>query len=148
MNLYPKTDSGIVLIGFYSEKNIFYFPSEDYKQPGVSIDWDHKLPIADQIISLMKNKLHISSTIETNNFYYWDQFDTMISNQSGNPISLNLAKYKIDEKKLGLSWKTFPSLLKNMPKNRNRLAYLQAWQVFSGAWLENIRAVESRTGDK
>lgn len=41
-----------------------------------------------------------------------------------------------------LEWATVPSLIREMPANRNRLAYLKAWQILTGAHQESLEAVE------
>ena len=39
-------------------------------------------------------------------------------------------------------WSTLPVLIRNMPKDRNRLAYLKAWQVLTGALEESTKALD------
>ncbi len=41
-----------------------------------------------------------------------------------------------------LEWATIPSLIREMPATRNRLAYLKAWQILTGAHQETLEAVE------
>lgn len=41
-----------------------------------------------------------------------------------------------------MDWATVPSLIRGMPKTRNRLAYLKAWQILTGAHQETLEAVE------
>jgi hypothetical protein len=40
------------------------------------------------------------------------------------------------------SWPTLPDLIKNLPKDKNRLAYLKAWQVLSGGLEETTKILD------
>lgn len=61
---------------------------------------------------------------------------------SGENAELVVAEIQPQHFVAPLDWATVPTLIRGMPTTRNRLAYLKAWQILTGAHQETLEAVE------
>ena len=139
--IYSKTPLNILLIGFLNEKGVYYFSSENQTFPGLHVKSSKRIPVTDIIIR--KIEAQLNETIDRQKFSYWPQFHETLTVE-GQEATLFLAKYEDPKLLTRLSWQTFPELIRNMPKSKNRLSYLKAWQILTGAWQEEIKVLEKK----
>ncbi len=142
MSIHSKTSISIFLLGFLNKDKVYYFISENQSFPGIHIETPTRVPIVDPMIE--KIEAQLSFSLNRHKFYLYSQFCETITLENGQQASLFLAKYDDQELLKAPNWQTFPQLLRHMPKSKNRLSYLKAWQVLTGAWQEEIEVVEKK----
>lgn len=141
-----KTDIAIILLGIPNEKGILVFPTSAHETPGIMFKNDPSMPINEQII-LEVNNLCKSNKLGTK-FDICQKYTATVKLSSGKAATLytGILQETIANKDKG--WKTLPELLKVMPKNRNRLPYLKAWQALTGAFDQRTGVIETDSVDK
>ncbi len=139
MHLYCPTDLVVLLVGFASPKGIIVFPSEHDALPGIHFSNKALSPIDVQLCveiericakKLLAKDVHIEQA-----------FAEKISH-NGQDASLYLALVKDEQIKIPETSLPLMLLLRAMPKNHNRLAYLKALQVLTGSLQLVTKVVE------
>ncbi|MGE0175187.1 MAG: hypothetical protein AB7T49_20540 [Oligoflexales bacterium] len=70
------------------------------------------------------------------------EFTPLLTLPNGDPGVLVLTVLKRKTIKNNHEWVTLPELIRAMPRDRNRIAYMKTIQYFAGCDKENIEAVE------
>lgn len=130
MRHYCKTKSAVILLAAPNENGVYLFrtgENEDF--PGLHFEPKPLLGVHAQIVEKIKtvipeDKVRAQITI-------CHQFFETLEGYDQDSISLYLAKIE-----LGLEveqdWQPLPNLIRKMPKNKNRIKYLQAMQWLAG----------------
>jgi hypothetical protein len=128
LRLYCPSDRAILLLAL--QGSTYTFLSDVNVLPGWHFTPKPLQPIYEQLINCAQAHLpHLSpQTIEI-----IDDFEESVENST-----LYLAKVTHTG---GVS---LPILMRGMPKNRNRLAYLKAWQFLLGTHLDTLEAIEHK----
>ena len=142
MLLTCKTNHAVILVGGKFERGLWRFLDAGQPlTPGVPFAVEPLRPINEQIMTAARLA---DSGLEGLAIHIDQSFTEILTPSVGLEVTLfigNLPSQRGDEA-FTRPWRTMPELLRAMPKSRARLAYLKAWQVFSGAASEEISAVE------
>lgn len=134
LHIYDNNDIAVVLVGIKNHRNIYHFPSTNSVLPGLHFAIQQRVPINEQIIARIKKEtnlenIHLKIDVKQG-------FKEELHYQE-KKISLYLATLTTKENlEPKTNWQTIPTLLKQMPKNKTRAAYLKAWQVLSESTLQ------------
>ena len=143
LHVHCKTPEARLLIAVSDKKGVFRFPvNADQIVPGLKIAVELGAPIGPQLVEVAEQYfkqqgLGLNVNIEQS---YLETIETDVGAVTVYAGSLD----KNSDFKAPDEWPTLPELLRKMPKDKNRMAYLKALQVFSGAHTEKIKAVESK----
>lgn len=140
LHLYCPTEKAVLLLAIPDEKGLFYFSYQDKELPGIWFRTKPLLPINQQLTEVAEKFLGckgLATKMSIN-----QQFAGKLSDKEGQEATLYLASLESGLIKVKSEWTTLPRLLGQMPKNRNRLPYLLAWQVLSGALSQMTQALE------
>ena len=140
LHIHCPTSKAVFLFGIPIGK-LLHFPNHHRFMPGIHLDVDRSQPINLQLIAALEKEL--GEPVNGRELHIFQEFCEVL--QADGPtegVSLYTGYSKISRQIPLLHWKPLPYLLKNMEKNRMRLAYLKAWQVQTGALGLNTKAVE------
>ncbi len=140
MHLKAKTPYALLLVGCHFHDGPMRFPSEDPEFPGLLIAIDDGLTVNEHLIIGAQKVLGPELTGKQIEIH--QEFDAPVGLKSGHCATLYLATVSAEHKLGSKDWSTMPDLIRGMPKNRGRLAYLRAWQVLGGALEDNVKAFE------
>jgi len=136
-----KTDVAIVLLGVANEKGFLYFPTTAPETPGIMFNPVAGQPVNLQIVSQASDFLGIELTGQT--IEICQDYSDLVSLTSGNQATLYLATIRGKPELIKDDWSNLPDHLRAMPKNKNRIAYLRAWQVLTGSLTLNTKVIEA-----
>ena len=146
MNEFCPTQSAIILLGVQLDSGPLRFPYKDAARPGVLFQPDSNVDMTSQI--LWEAHRFFASLQASAKVTVVTDFSDPITLEDEQIGTLYLATAmlagKTDEDILSSLRKrseVLPVLLRNMPKNRNRVPYLRAWQVMSGGLAERTEAI-------
>ena len=138
-----KTNKIIVLAYALDQMGIYRFKSEAQSHPGLWFTIKTFEPINLQIIDKVKERIPNYRNLEV----VQDYSEIVDLPNAEEQATLFLAHVLFDESsensKEVASWQTLPELLRNMPKNRNRLVYLKAFQFLNGSHKDRIKVIET-----
>jgi hypothetical protein len=146
IHISAPTDVVIFLVGIKDEKGVFRFPTKNNFNPGVVFKADQKIPINQQIISETEaitgyTGLNLDLEIEQN-------FAAAVELPNGDSATMYVGFVKGDGYKIQEDWHPLPTILREMPKNKNRASYLKAWQVLMGGLTQDSKVIEAEDADK
>ena len=141
IHITAPTDVVIFLVGIKDEKGVLRFPTKNNFNPGVVFKADRNLPINEQIIKETElltglQKLNLNLEIEQN-------FSTEVVLQNGDKATLYVGAIHKFEGGVNEEWRPLPMILREMPKDKNRAAYLKAWQVLMGGLNQDVKILEA-----
>jgi hypothetical protein len=122
-----KRDDGLIVV-----------PTKSDLIPGIVKAINPSLPINPQLLDMAHERTGIAR-IE---IAIWQQFQDTIQLEDGTPATIYAAKSLIIPHDQIPEAKTMPEILRSMPANRNRVAYMKVLQVFSGALEEQTKALD------
>ena len=135
-----STSKAVFLFGIPIGK-LLHFPNHHRFMPGIHLDVDPAQPINLQLIAALEKEL--GEPVNGSEVHIFQDFcEVLRSSDETDAISLFTGFSHVSRQIPLLHWKPLPYLLKNMEKNRMRLAYLKAWQVQTGALSLTTKAVE------
>lgn len=134
-----STSVAIVLLGVMDERGIMRFPVDAPETPGLMFQPETLKPINEQIFDRIEREV---LSRDPGLIDICQEYSCEVTLSDSRQATLYLATMKFQEKNAANQWDTMPELLRAMPKSRNRLAYLKAWQVLTGAMSENIKVIE------
>ena len=98
------------------------------------------------INDLLVARAHQAVPAEKATLHVWQEYRGDIILEGKRDGSMYVARLTADPSSIESmpwrTWETLPSLIRSMPKDRNRLAYLKAWQVLTGALDESTKALD------
>ncbi|MDB2447068.1 hypothetical protein N9W79_00425 [bacterium] len=141
IHISAPTDVVIFLVGIKDEKGVLRFPTKNNFNPGVVFKADGAVPINAQIIKETEaltglENLNLNLEIEQN-------FSTEVVLQNGDKATLYVGAIHKFEGGINQEWKPLPMILREMPKDKNRPAYLRAWQVLMGGLNQDVKILEA-----
>ena len=146
IHIHAPTDVVIFLVGIKDEKGVFRFPSKNNFNPGIVFKADKKLPINEQMISQTESltglsQLNLKLDIE-------QSFSAEVKLPSGELGTLYVGAIHDEQVTVDDSWRPLPMILREMPKDKNRAAYLKAWQVLMGGLTQDSKVLEAEDAAK
>jgi len=140
MHLKANTPYALLMVGCHFTEGPIRFPNDDSELPGILVKLDEGLSVNELLIAGAQKIL--GDTIDGKSLDIHQEFSSPLELKDGEAATLYLAtieaKYDMGSKE----WKTMPELIREMPKDRGRLAYLRAWQVLGGGLNEDVKAFD------
>ena len=136
--IYCPTDTAVLVVGLRREDGLLLFPTDAGDVPGIVRKINTSLPINPQLIDMAVERTGMPR-IEIS---VWQEFECTIVLPDGEPATVYAARVIQTAHVIPDDVKTLPDILRGMPQNRNRVAYMKAMQVFSGALTESTKAVD------
>lgn len=136
--IHCPTDTAILLFGMKREDGLLLFPSDSEHTPGIITIVNTSLPINPQLLEVAQQR----SGLPMIEISIWQEFQESIMLASGETATLYAAKSLMVPHNLPTEVKTLPEMLRGMPPNRNRVAYMKALQVFAGGLEEQTKALD------
>lgn len=138
-----STDEAILLVAVNCPDGLLRFPNDGSPWPGLSLQVQPLLGINEQLIRRSQDELGSALTAKLN---IWQEYSDVIREANEDRATLYVAMIRPEaheiENKPWKEWRTLPDLIRTLPKDRTRLAYLKAWQVLTGALEESTKALD------
>ena len=132
------TDHAVLLIDLKREDGLIMVPTDPGEIPGILRAINPSLPINPQLL----NMAHERTGLPDIEISIWQEFQCVITLPSGDEATVYAARALKLPDAIPSDAKTMPEILRGMPANRNRVAYMKVLQVFSGALEEQTKALE------
>jgi hypothetical protein len=136
--IHCPTNTAVLLFGLKRDDGVIVFPSDSVQIPGIVSPVNPSLPINPQLLELA----HRRSGIPMIEISVWQEFQETVKLPGGDSATLYAAKALIIPQSLPGDVTTLPQMLRSMPPDRNRVAYMKALQVFAGGLEEQTKAVD------
>ncbi len=136
--IHCPTDKVILLLGLKRDDGLILLPSDSTETPGILASVDARLPINPQLLELA----HKRSGLPSIEIYIWQEFQESVTLLDGATATLYAAKALAYPEAIPADAITLPEMLRKMPPNRNRVAYMKALQVFAGGLEETTKALD------
>jgi hypothetical protein len=135
-----RTDWAVLLFGVRANNGIWYFKRTNQNLPGFVREVKPLVNIVEQLLELVPAEF-----LDESNFRVQVQhdFSEPVLLEDKSLATLYVATTQTQHDLDMTQWATLPELLRAMPRNKQRVAYLKAWQILSGAAYENVKVVES-----
>jgi hypothetical protein len=117
------------------------FPTTSQELPGIVFRPESLQPMNLQIIAKANEVLGTEFT--GREIDICQEYSDRVFLAGDTEICLYLAIIRNQPSLVSSDWLNFPDHLRKMPKGRNRLAYLRAWQVMTGSLTLNTKAIET-----
>jgi hypothetical protein len=140
MHIRCKTEVAIILLGVADETGFLFYPTTAPETPGLMFSPSVSEPINLQITDLCGEFL--GTKLDGFTLDICQKYSDKVNLTDNRIATLYLATVRNHEKLIQNDWSNLPDQIKAMPKNRNRLAYLRAWQVMTGSLSLTTKAVE------
>ena len=147
MNAYCQTPKAVIFVVATGFDGVVRCLILDPAEPGIVIEPKPLLPVVDQIMSHLAAVFESSSgdAFRTLEFAVRSDYSDIINLADGTAATLYIASSPKRLAGINFAKGTFvsiPELLRGMPKNRQRLVYLRAWQVLLGALQDSTKAID------
>lgn len=136
--IHCPTDQVILLLGLKRDDGLILLPSDSTETPGIMASVDSRLPINPQLLELA----HKRSGLPSIEISIWQEFQESVTLLDGTKATLYAAKALAYPQAMPADVTTLPDMLRKMPPNRNRVAYMKALQVFAGGLEETTKALD------
>lgn len=136
--IHCPTDTAVLIVGMRREDGLLLFPTDAGDIPGIVRKINTSLPINPQLIDMAAERTGMPR-IEIS---VWQEFECTIVLPDGEPATVYAARVLQTAYTFPEDVKILPDILRGMPPNRNRVAYMKAMQVFSGALTESTKAID------
>ena len=136
--IHCPTDTAVLLLALKREDGLLLVPTDEGPIPGIVRQINPSLPINPQLLDMAFERTGIPR-IE---IAVWQEFQDTISMPDGGQATVYAARSLLLPKDMPLDAKPLPEILRAMPPNRNRVAYMKVMQVFSGALEEQTKALD------
>jgi hypothetical protein len=136
--IHCPTDIAVLLVAVKREDGLIVIPSDPGDVPGIICDVNPSLPINPQLIDAAAGRTSLPK-IE---IFIWQEFQCEIQMPNGMPATVYAARTLKTPDQIPEDARPLPDLMRSMPPNRNRVAYMKALQVFSGALEEQTKALD------
>lgn len=149
MIIYPQSRSGVLLFGRKDEQGTYYFSDDPSAWPGVSVRLDPRLPVFSQLTEIVIRTLEPDLLPTEITWHPTPRLliETAPDQREELPLYVgesNRSFSTAGKRPQGISRCALPDLLKRMPANKHRIAYVKAWQLLLGADKEELKAVEAK----
>lgn len=144
LHIHCDTATATLLLAVECEDKLLRFPNDQNGWPGLTVKVDPMLGINGQLLERVKAEPGLMHTPPVS---IWQEYSARLEPSPGRDIStLYVAVVRPGSMALQsmpwTQWQTLPEIIRSLPKDRNRLAYLKAWQVLSGALTETTKALD------
>ena len=136
--IHCPTDTAVLLVAIRREDGLLVIPTDSGEIPGIVRTINSSLPINPQLLEIAEERTGLPK-IE---IFIWQEFECQIQLPNGEPATIYAAKTIKTPDEIPADAKTLPEILRAMPANRNRVAYMKAMQVISGALEEQTKALD------
>lgn len=136
--IHCPTDKVILLLGLKRDDGLILLPSDSTETPGILANVDTRLPINPQLLELAQKR----SGLPAIEISIWQEFQESVTLVDGTTATLYAAKALAYPQTMPADVTTLPDMLRRMPPNRNRVAYMKALQVFAGGLEETTKALD------
>lgn len=138
------TEDAILLAGFTDAIGVMRYATQSNEMPGLHLKPTSGLPLHDQLAARFKEYLQAKCINRDANLKLTlnHHFEETLEVPGGNPVTLYLGQVSWDLDPPN-NWPTMADLLRGMPKNRHRLAYMRALQLLSNGLKDDLQAVET-----
>ena len=134
------TEYAVLLVGQPQGEKPMRFPLGDEITPSLVVKANTSISINEQLIEAAAKALNLSITGQQ--LEIEQKFHNPLNTAIGDKATLYLGTLSADVAIDTKDWVTMPELLRMLPKDRNRLSYVKAWQVLTGALSESTKAVD------
>jgi hypothetical protein len=139
MHLYCPTDEAIFLLGCRDSRGVFRFPTNAGALPGLHFKVRPLESINTQLVNTAGQHVSVEGlggkiTIEQN-------FSAPCQLPSGQLLTVYCGILNLRDDEISSSWLTMSDMIRGLMKDPNRVVYMKALQVFSGALESSVRAV-------
>lgn len=136
--IHCPTDIAVLLVAVKRDDGLIVIPTDAGDVPGIICNVDPSLPINPQLLDAASQRTGLPK-IEIS---VWQEFQCEIQMPEGLPATVYAARALKIPDSVPTDAKPLPELMRSMPPNRNRVAYMKALQVFSGALEEQTKALD------
>lgn len=142
LHIHCDTPHATLLIAVQCADQLLRFPNDGSFWPGIGFKVDPVLGINEQLMSAASIHLGVIGK----DLSIWQEYSAVLEHVG--VMSSTLYVSKVVPKDFSVlpsawdSWQTLPVLIRTLPKDRNRLAFLRAWQVLSGGLEESTKALD------
>ena len=136
--IHCPTDVAVLLLAVKREDGLIMVPTSSNVIPGIVRRVNPALPINPQLLDMAFE----STGIPRIEISIWQEFQDTIRLEDGEPATVYAARSLIIPHHAVDGVKSMPEILRAMPADRNRVAYMKALQVFSGALEEQTKALD------
>lgn len=137
-----ETPRAVFVLAVTCSDGILRFPEDGSPWPGLGIKVNTLLGINAQLKARAVQALGDWG----HRCDIWQEYSALLNRDGIEPTTLYVGRISPNEEELKTlpwqTWQTLPALIRTLPKDRNRLSYLKAWQVLSGALEENTKALD------
>lgn len=135
------TRYGLVIAPIKDDRGIFHLPVEESELPGFLFEPERLSPLNDQIFGVIESKLEVSNP---HRFFVIEQdFTQTMKLNSGEEVTCYLALHNGEKIQLKREYPVFMDVLRNFPKNANRMALFRSFQYFATGFNDSLGAVAS-----
>lgn len=142
LHIQCETADATLLLAVDCEDRLLRFPVDKSPWPGLNLKVDTLLGINSQLKDRAALELGPWAGAKCE---IWQEYSAVLRRDSL-LTTLYVAIVRPSKEELASTpwstWETLPALIRTLPKDRNRLAYLKAWQILSGALEETTKALD------
>jgi hypothetical protein len=141
LQLRCPTDDAVLVLGVADTRGILLFPTTSAEVPGIVFRPVSLQPMNLQIIA--KANSILATNLTGREIDICQDYSDRVVLEGNVEACLYLAIVRNLPNLISSDWLNFPDQLRKMPKGRNRLAYLRAWQVMTGSLALKTKAIET-----
>jgi hypothetical protein len=127
-----------LLIAIKREDGLIMVPTDPGTIPGIRKTINPSLPINPQLLDMAAERTGLPAM----EISIWQEFQDTVTLEDGQLATVYAAKTIKTPDSMPHDAITLPQILRSMPPNRNRVAYMKVLQVFSGALEEQTKALD------
>jgi hypothetical protein len=136
--IHCPTDVAVLLLALKRDDGLLLIPTDEGPIPGIVRRVHTALPINPQLQDMAFERTGIPRL----EISIWQEFQDTITMPDGGKATVYAARSLVHPEDMPQDAKPLPEILRNMPANRNRVAYMKVMQVFSGALEERTKALD------
>ena len=136
--IHCPTDIAVLLVAVKREDGLLVLPTDAGDVPGIICHVNPSLPINPQLLEAAA----LRTCLPKIEIVIWQEFQCEIQMPNGEPATVYAARTIKTPDLIPGDAKPLPDLMRAMPPNRNRVAYMKAMQVLSGALEEQTKALD------
>lgn len=143
LHVHCSTDEAIFLVAVSCPDGLLRFPNDDTAWPGLGFHVEPLVGINEQLFKRAAAELGNGLAPK---IAIWQEYSDVIKVNGEDHTTLYVGILRPSSQELETTpwqtWRTLPDMIRSLPKDRTRLAYLKAWQVLTGALEESTKALD------
>lgn len=136
--IHCPTNVAVLLVAIRRDDGLLVIPTDSGDIPGIVRRINPSLPINPQLLAMAEERAGVPQL----EVFIWQEFACEINLTDGERATVYAARAIKTPDTVPTDAKPLPEILRGMPANRNRVAYMKAMQVFSGALEEQTKALD------